>query len=125
MAREHLLNLSKVVKKRSIWGNDVYTADSDLFTVLIHQGYLPHNVSEPGFHWPEPARELRAMLRVLPAQAHYASHSRNTMKSRAWAAACFACSYCVERLWVVTSSVRADGSGLRVDGSGERPRGGR
>lgn len=101
-----MLNSAKVVKKRSIWGSGIYTADSDLLTVLIHQGYIPHNVAEPGYAWPPAARELRAVLRVLPSQMHYYSSSHNTMKSRAWAASCFNCSYAVERLWVVTSQVR-------------------
>lgn len=35
------------VKTRQIWGDKVYTGDSDIVAVLMHQGYYAHYLAHP------------------------------------------------------------------------------
>lgn len=71
-------------KKRSISsGTDVYTHDSDVVAVLMHQGYYSHALAAP----PPQLAEVRAVLRVLPPRRRYEGSSRNCVRSRGWASA--------------------------------------
>lgn len=67
------------VKARQIWGDIIYTADSDLVAVLMHMGYYAHYLSHP----PPIIAEFRATLKLLPPQEKYNSKAR-FVKSRAW-----------------------------------------
>ncbi len=58
------LPLRAQVKARQIWGDGVYTFDSDLVAVLMHMGYYAHYLSHP----PSTASEFRALLKLLPPQ---------------------------------------------------------
>lgn len=55
-------------------------------------------------HPPQQVAEVRAVLQPLEAQQFYASTARNSIRSRAWAAAVPGCSYKVDKAWVVTRS---------------------
>jgi hypothetical protein len=44
------------VRSRQLWGNEVYTQDSDLVAVLMHCGFFNHALASP----PANAAEVRA-----------------------------------------------------------------
>ncbi|KAG0271278.1 hypothetical protein BGZ95_000921 [Linnemannia exigua] len=91
------------VKKREVWGTDVYTDDSDVVAMLIHAGYyIPpthaqctdedslqpihqhHNfVSSPIKHIC-PGFDLAVTLRVVPKLIKYQGSIRHRIKSRTW-----------------------------------------
>jgi hypothetical protein len=77
------------VRARQLWGNDIYTQDSDLVAVLMHCGFYNHALSAP----PPSALEVRAVVQPLPPQPYYNSCARNSIRSRAWGAAVGGCSY--------------------------------
>ena len=52
------------VKTRQIWGDSIYTGDSDIVAVLMHLGYFAHYLSQP----PPQVQEFRALIRLLPPQ---------------------------------------------------------
>lgn len=81
------------VRARQLWGNEVYTQDSDLVAVLMHCGFYNHALSAP----PASAAEVRAIVQPLPPQPAYHSCARNSIRSRAWGAAAEGCSY---RVWI-------------------------
>ncbi len=35
------------MRARQLWGNDIYTQDSDLVAVLMHLGYYNHTITTP------------------------------------------------------------------------------
>ena len=49
---------------RQIWGDSIYTGDSDIVAVLMHLGYFAHYLSQP----PPQVQEFRALIRLLPPQ---------------------------------------------------------
>jgi hypothetical protein len=98
---EELLRAARNSKKRCLWGDGIYTADSDLFSVLIHQAYMPARCMELAFRWPTSMDHMRALLEVLPAQASYPGSCSNCIRSRSWPAPSFNCSYRVARAWLV------------------------
>ncbi|KAG0069050.1 hypothetical protein BGZ89_003617 [Linnemannia elongata] len=91
------------VKKREVWGTDIYTDDSDVVAMLIHAGYyVPptnsqctdedslhptsqhHNfVSNPIKHIC-PGFDLAVTLRVMPKLIKYQGSIRHRIKSRTW-----------------------------------------
>ncbi|KAG0299997.1 hypothetical protein BGZ98_009579 [Dissophora globulifera] len=91
------------VKKREVWGTDVYTDDSDVVAMLIHGGlFIPpvsaysseqdsfhptgqqHNfVADPIKHIC-PSYDLAVTLRVVPKLIKYQGSIRNRIKSRTW-----------------------------------------
>ena len=77
------------VRARQLWGNEVYTQDSDLVAVLMHCGFYNHALSAP----PASAAHVRAVVQPLPPQPAYHSRARNSIRSRAWGAAVEGCSY--------------------------------
>lgn len=76
------------VKSRQIWGDLIYTPDSDLVAVLMHLGYYAHNLLHP----PNSVVEVRALIKLLPPQSSYPSKAR-FVKSRAWNTATEGCSF--------------------------------
>lgn len=93
---KHVTTSNHQVRGSQLWGTDVYTDDSDLVAVLMHTGYYRPTACPP----PLSILELRATIRVLPAQDSYTSTLRNNVRSRAWGAAS-GCSYSVERCHIV------------------------
>ncbi len=76
------------VKARQVWGDTIYTADSDLVAVLMHLGYFAHYLSHP----PQAVAEFRVQCALLPPQEKYASRAR-FVKSRLWCSPGDGCSY--------------------------------
>lgn len=99
-SREQLQQAARHMKKRCLWGDGVYTADSDLFCALIHQGYLPWRSLEPSYSWPDNMRELHAIIEVLPSPDSYSGCSQNGIRSRSWGSSCHNCSFSIRRCWM-------------------------
>ncbi|KAI9485766.1 MAG: histone deacetylation protein Rxt3-domain-containing protein [Benjaminiella poitrasii] len=93
------------VRKRALWGTDVYTDDSDVVAMTIHSGqYKPAWVEpEEGtfmsavlgvenavekqrrrHRYAIPDHDLKVIVRVLPTLEQYAGTIRNKLKSREW-----------------------------------------
>ncbi|KAF8946824.1 hypothetical protein BGZ47_011215 [Haplosporangium gracile] len=91
------------VKKRELWGTDIYTDDSDVVAILIHAGYFipPTNsqcTDEDSFHPTSqhhnfvsnpikhicPGFDLAVTLRVMPKLIKYQGSIRHRIKSRTW-----------------------------------------
>ena len=67
------------VKKRQLYGDLVYTHDSDLVAVLMHLGYFRMMDTTPiGMV------NVKAIIRVMPNQSFYPSSLRNNLLSRQW-----------------------------------------
>lgn len=95
------------VRARQLWGNEIYTQDSDLVAVLMHCGFYNHALSAP----PPNALEVRAVVQPLPPQPFYNSCARNSIRSRGWGAAVGGCSYRV-RLSCFTAFLKTDRDNL-------------
>lgn len=76
------------VKSRQFWGDMVYTHDSDLVAVLMHQGYYAHTLSHP----PSSVVEVHVVIKLLPPQEKYPSKLR-FVKSRAWGSPTGVCAF--------------------------------
>ncbi|KAF9288816.1 hypothetical protein BGZ68_010550 [Mortierella alpina] len=91
------------VKKREVWGTDIYTDDSDIVAMLIHSGhYIPpissHSAEQDSIQpttlhhnfVPNPLKhicpeyDLAVTLRVMPKLLKYQGSIRNRIKSRTW-----------------------------------------
>ncbi|KAF9135376.1 hypothetical protein BGW39_003173 [Mortierella sp. 14UC] len=91
------------VKKREVWGTDVYTDDSDVVAMLIHAGYfIPpthaqstdedslqpthqhHNFVPNPIKHICPGFDLAVTLRVMPKLIKYQGSIRHRIKSRTW-----------------------------------------
>ena len=88
-----LSGVSVQVKSRQLWGDKVYTDDSDLVAVLMHLGYFATNNASVS---PQ-VLTFHALLRLLPPRDQYTSCFRNAVRSRAWFAKVDGCSYEVGR----------------------------
>ena len=77
------------VRSRQLWGNGIYTQDSDLVAVLMHCGYYNQAVCHSGAQ----LAEMRTHIVLLPPQTAYASCARNNIRSRAWGSTTEGCSY--------------------------------
>ena len=49
------------VRARQLWGNEIYTQDSDLVAILMHLGYYNHVIATP----PPNAQEVNSYA-ILP-----------------------------------------------------------
>ncbi|RIA99252.1 hypothetical protein C1645_811732 [Glomus cerebriforme] len=80
----HLTWFNEKVRKRFLWGTDVYSDDSDVVAVLIHTGHYtpPPPLSEWTPNYPD--HDLCVTIRVLPKLVQYTSTLRNGYKSRSW-----------------------------------------
>lgn len=96
---EYMNNNNRRVKTRQLWGDRIYTGDSDVVAVLMHLGYYAHYLAQP----PAQIAEIRALLKLLPPQDKYPSKAR-FVKSRAWCSTIEGCSFQVESCWLVTRS---------------------
>ncbi|KAI7824630.1 histone deacetylation protein Rxt3-domain-containing protein [Gamsiella multidivaricata] len=91
------------VKRREIWGTDIYTDDSDVVAMLIHGGlFIPpisaqsteedsirptgqqHNFAPDPIKHICPGFDLAVTLRILPKLVKYQGSIRNRIKSRTW-----------------------------------------
>mmetsp|Transcript_7483 Transcript_7483/g.14721 ORF Transcript_7483/g.14721 Transcript_7483/m.14721 type:complete len:344 (-) Transcript_7483:231-1262(-) len=95
---EYMVKDSKREKGRQLWGDLIYTADSDLVAVLVHEGYYAHFTSQPPL--PVPIKEFRALLKLLPDQEKYVSKTR-FLKSRSWGSKSLGCSFQVRNCIVI------------------------
>eukprot|EP01121_Diplochlamys_sp_Union-15-3_P019839 TRINITY_DN7570_c0_g2_i1.p1 TRINITY_DN7570_c0_g2~~TRINITY_DN7570_c0_g2_i1.p1 ORF type:complete len:280 (+),score=31.75 TRINITY_DN7570_c0_g2_i1:83-922(+) len=70
----------QVFASRQVWGDELYTDDSDIVSILHHTGhyYLPKSGTIPNIY------ALVVTLKVLPGQDSYQSVERNNLKSRSW-----------------------------------------
>lgn len=99
-SREQLQQAARHMKKRLLWGDGIYTADSDLFCALVHQGYLPWRSLESSYSWPDNMRELHAIIEVLPSPDSFTGCSQNGMRSRSWGSPCHSCAFGIRRCWM-------------------------
>ncbi|KAG9290853.1 hypothetical protein G9A89_011002 [Geosiphon pyriformis] len=84
ISSQHLTWDNSKVRKRWLWGTDVYSDDSDVVAVLIHTGnFIP---KLPKSQWISscPDHDLCVTIRVLPKLVQYTSTMRNRIKSRSW-----------------------------------------
>ncbi|KAF9113708.1 hypothetical protein BGX27_000979 [Mortierella sp. AM989] len=91
------------VKKRELWGTDIYTDDSDIVAMLIHNGFFippmsvnssdqdsiqpmgqQHNFAPEPIKHICPGYDLAVTLRVLPKLVKYQGSIRHRIKSRTW-----------------------------------------
>ncbi|KAI8475901.1 MAG: hypothetical protein J3K34DRAFT_403140 [Monoraphidium minutum] len=91
---------NKQVKSRQLWGDGVYTDDSDMVAVLMHTGYYAANTAAN----PPQVQAFHAVVQLLPPQERYPSSLRNSVRSRAWMAKVEGCSFKVERCFIATRS---------------------
>ncbi|KAF9362940.1 hypothetical protein BGX34_005218 [Mortierella sp. NVP85] len=103
------------VKRRELWGTDIYTDDSDVVAMLIHAGFFippmgihssdqdliqpdsqQHNFAADPIKHIFPSFDLAVTLRVMPKLVKYQGSIRNRIKSRTW-------------------KTRHDGQGLRIE----------
>ncbi|KAF9426346.1 hypothetical protein BGZ76_002797 [Entomortierella beljakovae] len=103
VASSYLTYDNAKVKKRELWGTDIYTDDSDIVAMLIHSGlFIPptslhgneedtvrpssqqHNFVEEPIKHICPGHDLAVTLRVVPKLAKYQGSIKNRIKSRTW-----------------------------------------
>lgn len=99
IAPQWMSNTNQQVRARQLWGNGIYTEDSDLVAALMHSGFYSISLQAP----PSTVAEVRAVVELLPAEQNYPSASRHSIRSRAWGASLEGCSFRVERAWLVTA----------------------
>lgn len=99
IAPQWMSNTNQQVRARQLWGNGIYTEDSDLVAALMHSGFYSISLQSA----PATVAEVRAVVRLLPAELNYPSASRHSIRSRAWGASLQGCSFQVERAWLVTA----------------------
>ena len=105
---DELTPAARNIKKRRIWGDGIYTADTDIFAALVHQALLPAKCADPLFRWPTAVAHLRCIIKVQPAQASYSGALRNGMRSRGWSQQnVFDNAYSIARAWAVVRMVRS------------------
>ena len=103
---EEVTRAARAVRKRHIWGDKLYTADTDLFAALVHLALLPAKCAETGWQWPDAVVQVRCILRAWPPQRGYKACLRNGMRSRAWPNRCCEFAYEVERAWLIVRVMR-------------------
>ncbi|KAG5440155.1 hypothetical protein PCANB_001724 [Pneumocystis canis] len=63
------------IKKRALWGTDIYTDDSDIVAILLHTGRLGRK---------RPSSDAIVKVRVLPRLIKYSGSLRHNIMSRGW-----------------------------------------
>lgn len=76
---KHITTTNDQVTERQIWGNNGYTADSDLICVLLHTGSLKTITAEPPDYF-----GIALYMYILPGKSSYVGTKRGTMRSRNW-----------------------------------------
>eukprot|EP00124_Ichthyophonus_hoferi_P005462 Ihof_evm2s798 gene=Ihof_evmTU2s798 len=96
---KYLTRNNEKVHDRQVWGNDIYTDDSDLVAVLVHQDQL-HLTDQP------PNYDILVTCDIYPIREKYLSASRNGLKSRRCTKECHdGCSIMVVRVDHVKSKI--------------------
>lgn len=106
LPHEELLRAARNSRKRTLWGDGVYTADSDVFSALVHQAFLPARCAELAFRWPAVVSHVRALLHVVAPPESHESTTRGAIRSRPWHGASFDCAFSIARSWLVVIPVR-------------------
>lgn len=106
MPVEEAQRAARNFKKRHMWGDQVYTADTDLFAALVHRAFLAAKCVDPAFQWPQAITHLRCIVRVLPPQGGYGGCLRNGVRTRAWPSKCHEFAYSIVRAWLTLRAVR-------------------
>ena len=69
------------VRSRQLWGNIVYTQDSDLVAVLMHNGFYNHALQQPPASMAEARRHIQALLQpyamTLFSEQGFCDHARS------------------------------------------------
>lgn len=103
--------LEEICKRRSVWGTDIYTDDSDVVTAAVHSGWIKgdfgefnedikdlfheaneHDASPADVLTVKPSRpisipadkDMHITILLLPALKDYASSTMNHIRSRHW-----------------------------------------
>ena len=63
------------VRARQLWGNEIYTQDSDLVAVIMHLGYYNHSITSP----PAGALEVRGRPCVHASSGQSFCHAWSCM----------------------------------------------
>ncbi|KAG5513217.1 hypothetical protein PMAC_001587 [Pneumocystis sp. 'macacae'] len=63
------------IKRRALWGTDIYTDDSDIVAILLHTGRLKKK---------RPSCDAIVKVRVLPRLIKYSGSLRHNIMSRGW-----------------------------------------
>ena len=63
------------VRARQLWGNEIYTQDSDLVAVIMHLGYYNHSIASP----PAGALEVRGRPCVNAAPGQSCCHAWSSL----------------------------------------------
>lgn len=63
------------IRKRALWGTDIYTDDSDIVAILLHTGRLGKK---------NPSKDAIVKVRVLPRLIKYSGSLRHNIMSRGW-----------------------------------------
>ena len=74
------------VRARQLWGNIVYTQDSDLVAVLMHNGFYNHSLQQP----PASMAEVHAFLALFGAVASVTPCAASS-RMPAWSISCCCC----------------------------------
>ena len=131
------VELGRGLKRRSIWGTDVYSDDSDLGLVLIHAGWIRWTVKTDeeatrrtgtgaGGVKEKRARAdddvIEVTVRVVPKLVRYTATERNGVRTRGWGNGHDGASIVVEGVKRVTVSfiVLLTSEGLGADCSSTR-----
>ena len=80
VAREYINPRNKQVIARNLWGNDVYTSDSDIVAVIHHVGLL--NIWQ---EIPAGCEGIAVITRVTKGRVNYVSCIRNRIRSKKFA----------------------------------------
>ncbi|KAG2173231.1 hypothetical protein INT43_004605, partial [Umbelopsis isabellina] len=132
---------NKMVKKRALWGTDIYTDDSDIVAMILHTGQYDASYQEPQVKLNsdvllamsgtaavvEPRRlevgknvpdhDVSVMLRVLPKLQRYTGTIRHHLKSRQWGGNHDGLSIYVEKVELLPrGEARAKGRGALKSG---------
>lgn len=70
----------EAVQRRSVWGTDVYTDDTDIVAALFHTGYLTQAAIEHEIG----NRDLLVEILLLPPLQRYTGSMRHNISSRSW-----------------------------------------
>lgn len=88
------------VKERKIWGDHVYSDDTDVVAAAMHQGFYCAQIKSP----PPQVQEFRVRLELLRPQRKYGTIYRNGVRSREWPRLTEGCAFKVIECSAITKS---------------------
>lgn len=111
------------LRKRKVWGTDIYTDDSDVVGIALHSGWLrlrPAS-SEPAADDDAQAKVQTLLLKLLvtPALVRYQGCTRQGLRSRSWGNGHEGVSLMVVGVEGLKEAVRGRGRGVAVRRVGE------